>query len=146
MAELKIPRAHSDDWYDNLASVQEGYFYPWQSTIGPGDGERAFVEMVKSHLTPDSTVLEVGCGHGELSLSLSSLCKKIIAYDRVPSYIALAKATQESRKIKNVEFLCHNAMFGAPPTHCSGHEPSATSLWTIRLGQATDQLDQWRCE
>jgi hypothetical protein len=25
MVELKIPRAHSNDWYDNLANNQAGY-------------------------------------------------------------------------------------------------------------------------
>ncbi len=110
MAELNIPRAHSNDWYDNLSKVQRGYYYPWKSRVGDNNGEEAFIELVKKTLSPDLTVLEVGCGHGELALSLAGICKRIIAYDRVPSYVELAKHLQSHESIENVGFLCYNAL------------------------------------
>ncbi len=110
MAELNIPRAHSNDWYDNLSAVQSGYYYPWKSRIAPGNGEDAFISLIKDNLIQSSNVLEVGCGHGDLALSLAGLCKKIIAYDRVPSYIDLAKKNQKEQGIENVEFLCYDAL------------------------------------
>lgn len=110
MAELNIPRAHSNSWYDHLASIQSGYFYPWESTVGKNNGEDAFISRVHEVLTPESVVLEVGCGHGELAIALSSRCKHILAYDRVQSYIDLADSHRQQQKISNVEFKCYDAM------------------------------------
>lgn len=109
MAELNIPRAHSPSWYDNLAQVQSGYYYPWKSIIGDRNGEDAFIELVREHLTPEMDVLEVGCGHGELALDLAPLCRSIIAYDRVQPYIALAEQTRRERGLTNVTFLHYDA-------------------------------------
>lgn len=108
MAELNIPRAHSNTWYDKLAQVQNGYYYPWQSSVSPRNGEDAFVELVKEHLTPDARVLEVGCGHGNLALDLAPLCTSIVAYDRVQPYIDLANANKAAAGVRNVEYLCYD--------------------------------------
>ena len=113
MAELRIPRAHSNDWYDNLAAVQTGYYYPWKSQVATGNGEKAFIDLVMQSLSADTTVLEVGCGHGELTLSLAPHCKQITAYDRVPSYIELAKQAQAKSQIENIDYVCCNANDGS---------------------------------
>lgn len=110
MAELNIPRAHSNTWYDNLAQVQDGYYYPWQSQVGDRDGETAFIELIKEHLTPQSRIMEVGCGHGDLTLKLAPLCDSIIAYDRVGPYIDLANRNKAIADIDNVEFLHYDMM------------------------------------
>lgn len=110
MTELNIPRAHSNIWYDNLARVQEGYYYPWKSVVSPRNGEDAFIELVKEHLTPEMRVLEVGCGHGSLALALAPLCASIVAYDRVQSYIDLANANKAAAGVTNVEYLCYDMM------------------------------------
>ncbi|MDG1206341.1 MAG: class I SAM-dependent methyltransferase [Pseudomonadales bacterium] len=112
MVELKIPRAHSNDWYDNLAKSQAGYFYPWQSTIGEHNGEESFLALIRQHLTAKTHILEVGCGHGELALSLVNECESIIAYDRVPQYIELAQnnAKQNAANTSSLTYLCHEAL------------------------------------
>lgn len=108
MAELNIPRAHSNTWYDNLARVQQGYYYPWKSVVGARNGEGAFIDIVKEHLTPETRVLEVGCGHGDLALQLAPLCHSIIAYDRVQSYIDLAN--RNKGRAENIEYVCYDMM------------------------------------
>jgi SAM-dependent methyltransferase len=113
MAELNISRAHSDEWYDNLAQNQSGYYYPWQSEVGQRNGETAFLEILEEHLTADTRVLEVGCGHGDLALNIASSCHSVVAYDRVPAYINIAKSNQASSGTENVEFVCHNAWDGS---------------------------------
>lgn len=110
MAELNIPRAHSNSWYDHLASIQSGYYYPWGSRVGDMNGEDAFIALVQNLLTPDSVVLEVGCGHGELAMEISSQCQHILAYDRVQSYIDLAISTRDEQNISNIEFKCYDAL------------------------------------
>lgn len=110
MAELHIPRAHSNEWYDQLSARQDGYYYPWQSEIGERNGEDAFRELVDAHLGNDKSVLEVGCGHGELALSLSSQAGNIVAYDRIKPWIDRANQTKAEQGVSNVEFLCHDAI------------------------------------
>lgn len=109
MAELRIPRAHSNSWYDNLAQVQTGYYYPWKSRVGDRNGEDAFIEYVQEHLTPETDLLEVGCGHGELALDLAESCRSVVAYDRVQSYIDLAEEEKAKRNNDNARFLCYDA-------------------------------------
>lgn len=109
MASRNIPHPHTDEWYDNLAKVQSGYYYPWSSLKSEGNGEEAYMHLVKQHLTPDSTVLDVGCGHGDVAIELTERCKKIIAYDRVSNYIELAQNNVQERGIKKAEFICHDA-------------------------------------
>ncbi|HKI75195.1 MAG TPA: class I SAM-dependent methyltransferase [Pseudomonadales bacterium] len=110
MAELNIPRAHSNTWYDNLAQVQRGYYYPWKSVVGPRNGEDAFIEVLQEHLTPGIRVLEVGCGHGDLALRLAPFCASIVAYDRVQSYIDVANDNKQSAGITNVDYRCFDMM------------------------------------
>jgi len=108
MAELNIPRAHSNDWYDHLATIQEGYYYPWESTVGDRDGESAFIDLLLEHLTPETRVLEVGCGHGDLALQLAPHCHSIVAYDRVASYIDLANRNLAASDVSNARYLCYD--------------------------------------
>ena len=100
---------HSNEWYDELARRQEGYFYPWKSTIEEPNGETQYLKLVEKHISIDKDVLDVGCGHGEVALDIAHKCKTIIAYDRVPSFINLAKSEQEKRNIHNVSFICFNS-------------------------------------
>ncbi|MFP6805892.1 MAG: class I SAM-dependent methyltransferase [Pseudomonadales bacterium] len=110
MVELNIPRAHSNSWYDHLSGIQSGYYYPWQSTIGKTNGEDVFMDHIQELMTPNTSVLEVGCGHGELALRMASRCGQIIAYDRVQAYIDLAQIEVNEQSISNLEFKCHDAM------------------------------------
>lgn len=132
MAELNIPRAHSNHWYDNLAQIQAGYYYPWQSVVGDRNGEDAFIELVKEHLTPDTRVLEVGCGHGDLSLELAPHCQSIVAYDRVQSYIDLAGKNLEGAGITNVEYRCYDML---DPAHDEPTLPAEAETIDLIIGR-----------
>lgn len=114
MAELRIPRAHSNDWYDHLAGLQEGYYLPWVSTIAPRSGDDAFTDLVFDTVKESDVVLEIACGHGELALELARRCRHVIAYDRVQSYIDLAEASKAESGITNVDYLCYDAL---DPSH-----------------------------
>jgi SAM-dependent methyltransferase len=99
-------KPHSPEWYDRLAKLQAGYFYPWQSSLPLFNGEDVFLATLEKLLTPDKVVLEIGCGHGELALKMAGLCRQLIAYDRVPEYIHLAQTAAQQHNIPNVTFIC----------------------------------------
>ena len=109
MAELYIPRAHSNSWYEHLATLQAGYYYPWNSEIGERNGEQAFLELIEEYKGTAVNVMEVGCGHGELALSIADQYGHVTAYDRIPSYIELANKSKADTGTGNVEFLCYDA-------------------------------------
>ncbi len=114
MAELRIPRAHSNEWYDHLATVEDGYYYPWSSRLGARNGEDAFQEVVDEHLKDGMRVLEVGCGHGELALDLATKASHVTAYDRIAPWIERAAQTAADRGVNNIDYICHDA---ANPAH-----------------------------
>ena len=102
-------KPHSPAWYDRLAENQAGYFYPWKAQLPPLHGEDIFLQMVKEHTSEVSDVIEVACGHGELSLTLAPLCRSIVGYDRVTSWIERAQSESEQRSYENVTFVCYDS-------------------------------------
>ena len=84
-------RPHSKAWYERLATMQQGYHYPWRSILPAINGEDMYLEILRQGLAPDKDVLDVGCGHGEVALDIAPLCNSVLAYDRVAHYIELAR-------------------------------------------------------
>ena len=125
---------HSKTWYDALAKVQQGYYLPWKSKLAEGNGEDAYIELVRKHLTPESDVLEVGCGHGDMALSLAPLCRSIVAYDRVEDYIEIAKKNARERNITNVTFLCYDGKDAASDEVRLPVEDASVDMITVRRG------------
>lgn len=60
--------------------VSPKHAFPW--------GSRAFF---LKHLEPTFTVLDVGCGNGELTVQLAQACRAVLAYDRNPRLIREAR-------------------------------------------------------
>jgi SAM-dependent methyltransferase len=106
---MQVITPHSNAWYDRLSRQQDGYSYPWQSTLGPGDGEAAYLALVRDHLSKDTCVLDAGCGHGGVALDLAPLCHSIIGYDRVAAYIQIAEESRAERQVSNARFICHDS-------------------------------------
>jgi SAM-dependent methyltransferase len=96
----------SKAWYERLAEMQAGYYYPWTSQVAPFNGEDVYLDMVHQYLAPDKDVLDVGCGHGEVALDIAPLCRSVLAYDRVARYIELARKGARKRGVRNVTFVC----------------------------------------
>jgi SAM-dependent methyltransferase len=97
---------HSPEWYDRLATLQNGYYYPWKSQIAPLNGETAYLELVHQHLSAETDLLDVGCGHGEVARQLAPQCRSILAYDRVERYIQIAKEEARKQGVENLTYLC----------------------------------------
>jgi SAM-dependent methyltransferase len=86
--------------------MQDGYYYPWKSILSPHNGEDAYLALLSQHLKPESDVLDIGCGHGEVAISIASNCHSILAYDRVERYIQLAQNAAQNQGLDNLIFRC----------------------------------------
>ena len=100
---------HTPEWYDRLATLQPGYYYPWRSRLGPWNGEDAYLALVRAHLRPDADLLDVACGHGEVALDLAPLCRSVLGYDRIAPWIERAQRTAQERSVANATFVCHDS-------------------------------------
>jgi SAM-dependent methyltransferase len=125
-------KPHSREWYDRLAQMQEGYYYPWQSMLPPFNGEDVYLEMVQRHLGSDKDVLDVGCGHGEVALDIAPHCRSVLAYDRVASYIELARAAAQDRGVENVSFVWADS---SPKVHGRARIPAEADAFDLIISR-----------
>jgi 23S rRNA (guanine745-N1)-methyltransferase len=51
-------------------------------------------------------VLDVGCGHGEFTLTLAGECRSILAYDRVLPFVRIGRRMAREAGVRNVHFVC----------------------------------------
>jgi SAM-dependent methyltransferase len=100
---------HSPAWYDHIAELQDGYYYPWQSQLPARYGEDVYAAMVREHLAPTTDVLEAACAHGEFALGIAPLCRSVLAYDRVANWIQRAQQRATERGLTNLTFICHDS-------------------------------------
>ena len=94
-----------DGWLRDPRIAARGFAHRWQSSVAAGNGEDAFIALVDQFLRPDCDVLDLGCGHGELTLSLASRCRSIVGIEREPGYLELASELAAERNITNVQFF-----------------------------------------
>jgi 2-polyprenyl-3-methyl-5-hydroxy-6-metoxy-1,4-benzoquinol methylase len=62
------------------------------------------LERVRTHLTPNDRVLELGCGTGTTARKLASSAREILATDYSAKMIAIAAAKAEAEGVTNVSF------------------------------------------
>lgn len=96
-------------WYDRLATLQEGYSYPWRSRLDAWHGEDAYLELVQQHLRPDADVLDVACGHGEMALTIAPHVRSVLGYDRTAPWVDLARRAAGERGLTNATFVRHDS-------------------------------------
>jgi len=99
-----------------LAEQQGGYFYPWRSALGEGNGEDAYTELVERHLSREKVVLDAGCGHGDDMLAFAPRVRRFIGYDAVESFIAIARRRAAEIGLANVKLVLTNSS----PAHNGG--------------------------
>jgi len=73
------------------------------------------VPGIETHVPPDGTILDLGCGHGVLSnyLAIRSSQRRVIGFDLSPHRIAIARAAAPA----NAEFRCQDIL-DSPPLPC----------------------------
>lgn len=100
-------------WYDRLTTMQEGYYYPWESQLPLLHGEDVYEMVVRQHLHPQTDVIDITCGHGTMALSIAPYCQSVIGYDRTTDWIDLARSTASRLNLTNVAFVCHDSSAAA---------------------------------
>ena len=126
-------RPHSPDWYDRLAILQDGYYYHWISILSPNNGEDAYLTLLNQHLNTDLDALDVGCGHGEVAISIVSKCRTILAYDRVERYIQIAQSTAKNQGLSNIIFQCADS--SAEKNAGRVHIPAEDNVFDLHISR-----------
>lgn len=93
-----------DGWLSDPRIAARGFAHRWQSSVAAGNGEDAFIALVEQHLRPDCDVLDLGCGHGELTLTLAARCRSIVGIERNAGYLELAQELATEQQVANVRF------------------------------------------
>lgn len=97
------------DWYDRLATMQEGYVYPWHSQIESMHGEDTFRELVHQHVHQNQDVLDIACAQGELAIEIAPRCRRVLGYDRICAWIATAEQKARANGLTHAAFVCHDS-------------------------------------
>ena len=63
------------------------------------------IRKIKSYLTPDNVVLDIGCGTGTQCGDIADTVKQVTGIDISSKLLAIAQQRMAERKIENVEFL-----------------------------------------
>lgn len=63
------------------------------------------IQKIKSYLTPESVVLDIGCGTGTQCFDISGDIKQVTGIDISKKLLAIAEQRKTERKLANVDFL-----------------------------------------
>ncbi len=118
-----LPAPHSYEWYDRLSKIQDGYYYTWNSKLRNHNGEDIFLEMLFVRLQSTDTVLDVGCGHGALTLEVANQCSMTVGYDRTKEFIRIARQNAEDKGINNCKFILGDSVSPDPNDRSLAHIP-----------------------
>ena len=94
-----------DSWLRDPRIAARGFSHRWQSSVAAGNGEDAFIALVEQHLHPDYDLLDLGCGHGEFTLTLATRCRTIVGIERESNYLELAEELAVEQNITNAQFF-----------------------------------------
>lgn len=85
------PAPHSRAWYAEQARTRGGYLHPWARELDGPDPEGLFDTLLDNLLTPETRVLEAGCGHGPDAARFGARVARWTGYDRQPELLDLAR-------------------------------------------------------
>jgi len=107
-----------DSWRSDARIAERGFAHKWESIVADGNGEDFFLELVGQHLRPDLDVLDVGCGHGELTLWAARRARQVTGVERHLGLVELAEELLVESGLANVTF--RQAELAGPGEHRPG--------------------------
>jgi SAM-dependent methyltransferase len=94
-----------DSWRRDARIAERGFAHAWVSRVGDGNGEDFFQATAEQLVGADDVVLDLGCGHGELTLALAERARRAVGVDQDPDYLALARELAQDRGVTDVRFV-----------------------------------------
>ena len=93
-----------DRWRHDVRIADRGFNHAYDSVVEEGNGEDFFLALVDEAVGRGNDVLDVGCGHGDLTLELAARCRSIVGVDRTAGYVELARELAAERGVANARF------------------------------------------
>jgi SAM-dependent methyltransferase len=104
--ETRYAQAHDlDSWKNDERIAARGFAHRWDSVVADGNGEDFFLQLLGEHLSRDLDVLDVGCGHGELTLSVARRARSVVGVERHQELLELAEELRAESGLANVRFV-----------------------------------------
>lgn len=94
----------SQEWYNQIAISNGGYKSDAKYIRKGLSGEIYFENELKRILPKTSSVLDIGCGHGEFTLEMSKYCQNIVGGDNAEELLKIANHLKDEGVYNNVEF------------------------------------------
>jgi SAM-dependent methyltransferase len=126
-----------DSWRSDDRIAERGFAHAWVSRVGEGNGEDFFLATLDQLVAPDDVVLDLGCGHGELTLALAARARTAIGVDRDSGYLTLARELARERGVTNVRF--HEFAFAKGGARL----PLADASVTLVVNRRGPTADKW---
>ena len=95
----------SREWYNSVAERNDGYKSDALFYREGKSGEEEFEKMLISMLSSKNNVLDIGCGHGEFTLSMSKYAGHITGGDNAEKMIKIANRLLDKSSVNNVDFI-----------------------------------------
>ena len=123
--QTRYAKAHDlDSWKTDERIAARGFAHRWDSVVADGNGEDFFLQLLDRHLHTGMDVLDVGCGHGELTLSVARRARSVIGLERHRAYLKLARELLGESGLSNVVFI-ETELAGPAEAHRGGPLPLA---------------------
>jgi SAM-dependent methyltransferase len=94
-----------DSWQADERVSARGFAHRWDSVVADGNGEDLFLDLLDRHLGPDLNVLDVGCGHGELTVWVARRVRSVVGLERHAGYLRLGRELLSESGVTNVAFV-----------------------------------------
>ncbi|MDD2336945.1 MAG: methyltransferase domain-containing protein [Geobacteraceae bacterium] len=105
-----------------------------------------YVEYLLSRmdLSPDMTVLDVGCGSGRLAIPLAKLVRHVTALDQSPAMLELTIKNAEAEDLRNIKTVHMDWTKARIDIDVEAHDIvlSSSSLLTLELREFLNRMDR----
>lgn len=102
----RYARAHDlEGWKTDERAAATGFAHRWESVVADGNGEDFFVRLLDQHVRDDLDVLDLGCGHGALTLAVARRVRSVVGLDRHHGYLQLAGELLSTSGLTNASFI-----------------------------------------